>query len=333
MTHIKLAFAATLVMAFSGQTAVAQDYKMRISVPSASGGAICKLINEKWADRIKERSQGRIKTEVFCDSTLSHVGDTVTRVAAGVIDAGWDLPNVYGARFAHYGVVGLPGIVNDVAAGSRALYKMQEQGIFPPIEGVRIATLQLQNSAMIWTREPIKEATKLDGTKVITGSALRGATVVEMGGIPLSLRVPEYYQALSKGAGDGLMTNLGPLFDYKLYEILPNAYAAPWGAGVTFTFVSDAWFKSLPADLQDVISSTMGADASAESAVAFEEDEQAKLKKVADAGLVKVHVLSKDDLAKLQPAFDTVSASWTKSTDNGPAYLDGFKKTYGELTR
>ena len=39
-----------------------------------------------------------------------------------------------------------------------------------------------------------------DGLKVISGSSLRGATTIKMGGVPLSLRVPEYYQALARGA-------------------------------------------------------------------------------------------------------------------------------------
>lgn len=333
MKNTNVALVVGLAMTVLGQGASAQEYTMKISVPSASAGAICTLVAQTWADKIEERSEGRIKPELFCDSTLSRVGDTVTRVASGVADAGWDLPNVYGARFAPYSVVGVPGIVTDVEAAARAMSQMDETGVFPHIDGIMIGSFQIQNSVAIWTRDPLADVTKLDGIKIISGSAQRGEITAAMGGVPLSLRVPEYYQALVKGAGDGLMTNLGPVFDYKFYEIAPNGYAAPWGAGISFTFVNEQWFNALPEDLQAIVASTMGEDASAESSLAFDAFEQGELKKVLDAKLVTVTTLSDADLAKLQPAFDTVSASWAKSTENGQTYLDAFKKTYSALSK
>ncbi|AMY71052.1 TRAP transporter substrate-binding protein [Frigidibacter mobilis] len=229
MKTMKIALAAGLALTVFGHGVRAQEYTMKMSIPSTSTGVICALVAQNWADKIEERSGGRIKPELYCDSTLSRVGDTVTRVAAGVADAGWDLPNVYGARFAHYSVVGVPGIVTDVEAAARTLSQMDEQGVFPPIDGIKIGSFQIQNSVAIWTHEPLADVTKLDGLKIISGSAQRGEITAAMGGVPLSLKVPEYYQALVKGAGDGLMTNLGPIFDYKFYEIAPNGYKARGG--------------------------------------------------------------------------------------------------------
>lgn len=333
MKNTKAALGVGLAVTVWGHVAFAQEYTMKISIPSASTGAICTLVAETWADKIETLSEGRIKPELFCDSTLSRVGDTVTRVASGVADAGWDLPNVYGARFAHYSVVGVPGIVTDVEAAARAMSQMDESGVFPHIDGIMVGSFQIQNSVAIWTRDPLADVTNLDGLKIISGSAQRGETTAAMGGVPLSLRVPEYYQALVKGAGDGLMTNLGPVFDYKFYEIAPNGYTAPWGSGVSFTFVNEKWFNALPEDLQAIVASTMGEDASAESSLAFDAFEQNELKNVLDAKLVTITKLTDADLAKLQPAFDTVSAGWVKSTENGQTYLDTFKKIYGELSK
>jgi TRAP-type C4-dicarboxylate transport system substrate-binding protein len=332
MKTVKFGVIATLAMTVLGHNARAQEYTMKISVPSPSGGYICDTLIRSWADRIIEKTDGRIKPELFCDSTLSRVGDTVTRVASGVADAGWDLPNVYGSRFAPYAVAGLPGIVTDAGVAAKTMSEMDSEGIFPKIEDIKVASFQVQNSLAIWTRDPLSDMTNLDGRKIISGSAQRGELTAQMGGVPLSLRVPEYYQALVKGAGDGLMTNLGSMMVYKFYEITPHGYRAPWGTGISFYFVSETWFNALPEDLQVAVASTMGGDVSAQDSLAFDAFEQAELQAVIDAGHAKITTLSDADVAKLLPAFEAVAASWAKSTENGQAYIDEFKKRYNALS-
>lgn len=301
---------------------------MRISVPSVSTGFVCTDIFTMWAAEIEAESDGRIDVEVLCDSTLSRPGDTVTRVAAGVADAGFDLPNVYGARFAHYGVVGIPGLGEDASDTAAALWSLQEDGTFPAIPGVKMAMFQVQNTVMVWTREPLATATDLAGQRIIAGSALRGMTISGMGGVPLSLRVPEYYQALARGAAEGVMTNAGAFLTYSYHEMVPNGYVAPWGAGVSIVFLNEAWYDSLPDDLKAVIDNNTGAETSRWASDLFQKYEEEELQTLQTAGSITLTELSEADLTTLEPAFAAVRNHWVATTENGAAYLSAFEAAY-----
>jgi len=330
MSIIKSGMGAVLALGTLGAIAPAQaqTYPMRIAVASASSSFICREIMSAWADWIEQDSGGRIAPELFCDSALGQVGDTVNRVAAGVAEAGWDLPNVYGARFASYGVVGVPGIVEDGPAAAAALYSLYSDGIFPPMDGLLLGTLQLQNSVMFWTRVPLADPTNLDGLKVVSGSSLRGATTVAMGGVPMSLRLPEYYQALARGAADGLMTNLGAVSDYRFYEQASHTYDAPWGAGFTFSFINAAWYASLPDDLKAVIDNNIGEDASRRLTQMFIDYEAMQVDAMVADNRATVTVLTAEQLETLAPVFRSVTDQWISSTENGQVYLDAFVQAY-----
>lgn len=330
MSVIKLGMGAIVALGTLGAVAPAQaqEYQMRVAITAASTSFICRDLLSAWAGWIEEESGGRIDTELFCDATLGQVGDTVNRVAAGVAEAGWDLPNVYGARFANYGVVGVPGIIEDAPAAAAALWSLYGDGTFPPIDGLRLATVQLQNTVMFWTRAPLADPTNLDGTKIISGSSLRGATTVAMGGVPMSLRIPEYYQALARGAADGLMTNMAAVSDYRFYEQAPYAYAAPWGAGFTFSFINEAWYNSLPADLQAVIDNNSGEAGSRRLTQMFLDYEAAQREAMSADNRATITVLSDEQLEVLAPVFETVAEQWVSSTENGQAYLEAFVQAY-----
>lgn len=324
----KVALGAALLCVCVATAGSAQEFTMRVSVPSASSGPICTQQMQGWADRVHEASNGRIVAEVVCDSILSRPGDTVTRVVAGVADAGWDLPNVYGARFAHYGVVGVPGIVNDAGHAAAAMWQLHETGVFPPIEGIRLVAFQTQNTVRMWTRHEMADPTDLNGMRVISGSSLRGNTIAAMNGVPLSLRVPEYYQSLARGAADGVMTNAAAFADYSFYDMIPYGYIAPWGAGLTMMFVSQAWYDRLPDDLKAVIDSLSGSAESVASSVWFAEYEAGRLATLAEQNLIHVSELTEDQLAALAPAFQSVTDSWIASTEGGAGYLEAFMAAY-----
>lgn len=222
----------------------------------------------------------------------------------------------------------MPGIVEDAGHAAEALWALHESGVFPPIDGVRLVAFQTQNTVRLWTRHPMASPSDLNGTRIISGSALRGNTIAAMNGVPLSLRVPEYYQSLARGAADGVMTNAAAFADYSFYEMIPYGYVAPWGAGLTFMFVNQQWYDALPDDLKAAVDSASGAAESAESSNWFAEYEAGRLAELEAQNLITVHELTEAELADLAPAFQSVTDGWVASTENGAQYLEAFLAAY-----
>ena len=63
-------------------------------------------------------SSGALKIELYPDGALGANGQTFDRVDAGVAEIGWDIPLVYGQRFASLTVVGLPFMFDDTEAAA-----------------------------------------------------------------------------------------------------------------------------------------------------------------------------------------------------------------------
>ena len=129
-------------------------------------------------------------------------------------DVGWDAPLAYGDRFASFGVVGVPGIYKDAKQAGGALWKADGAGL-RAATGVKVGWLQVFSNLSLWFTKKPESAVELGGKRIIVGSPMRADIVSKAGGVPVSPRVNEYYQAISKGAADGLLTAVGPVSDFK----------------------------------------------------------------------------------------------------------------------
>lgn len=322
---LKLSAAAAISVLASSAATWAQDFTMRIAAGSSSAGWNCKEFLPAWAEKIKTASNGRIGYQIFCDGTLGKMGDTVNRVEAGIAEAGWDVPLAYGARFAPFGLVGLPGLYDDPGKAGAALWHAYESGALPKVTGVKLAFVQLFGNISLWSVKPIDSLGKLDGLKFGMGSKQRAVMLEKMGAVPLNLRVQEYYQALAKGSADGVFTTDTTIFDFSMTELLKQQYRAAFGGGIVAVFINQAWYDGLPADLKAVIDANTGYETSRWASQQQWNSDTARVAKAVEDKLVEARDLSADELAAWQPAFDAATQSWTASVPDGETYLAAFK--------
>jgi TRAP-type transport system periplasmic protein len=327
---IRMAIASFCALQLTALAAPAADYTMRIASGANSAGFACKEFLTGWAEKVKKDSGGRIDYQLFCDGTLGRMGDTVNRVQNGVADVGWDVPLAYGSRFAPFGVIGLPGLYARPVDAGGAFWKLYENGEIPPAQGVKLVLIQAFNNIGLWTVKPLGDATKLDRLKFAMGSKERAIILQKMGGVPLNLRVPEYYQALAKGAADGLLSNDSSVFDFSITELLKHTYRGKLGGGIVGVFMNEKWYNALPPELKQVIDANSGYAASKWASSLLATSEQALLQNAVTKQGITVHQLSPEELVAWQPAFDAAIASWTSETPNGAAYLEAFRKRLQE---
>ncbi|WP_368518168.1 TRAP transporter substrate-binding protein DctP [Rhizobium sp.] len=312
------------ILATSAAMAEAQ-FTMRIATGANSAGFNCKEFLPAWAEKVKAESGGRIDYKLYCDGTLGRMGDTITRVQNGVADVGWDAPLAYGGRFSAFGTVSLPALFEDPVEAAGALWRVYENGSIPSDPSVKLVLIQVFGNISLWSTGEIENPASLKGLKFGMGSRERAIMLEKMGGIPLTLRVPEYYQSLAKGAAFGLFSNDAAILDYSLTELTKHVYRAPFGAGIANVYMNRRWYEKLPADLKAIIDANTGYESSKWASRILWEDDLRNVKKAqAEKGLV-VHQLSEEELKAWKPAFDAAQASWVASVANGQTYLDAFK--------
>lgn len=325
MTPLALRLGAALLLGLAASAAPAADFTMRIAAGANSGGFTCKDFLGGWAEKVKAESGGRIDYQLFCDGVLGRMGDTVTRTQQGIADVGWDVPLVYGQRFAKYGVVGVPGLFEDAETAAAALWKLYADGTYPAVEGVRIVMIQATPNVELWTRDPVADLAHLGEIKISSGSKMRAELVSALGGVPVALRVPEYYQALAKGSADGLLSTTSAVYDFSLTEVVRNAIRGRFGGGVIFIVMNEAWYQGLPDDLKAVIDANSGLGASVWATRALTEDSDAKLEADVASGKVALRRISDAEYKATEGAFAAARDSWIAETLDGAAALAAFE--------
>jgi|GEM_PF-2602102 len=324
-TIMRALCAATVTLLATGMSNAA-EFTMRIGTGAASNGNICDGYIDVWAENIKEESGGRIDYELYCDGTLVKFGDGVNRVAAGIADVTWDHPAAYGARYAGINAIGVPGLYNDPVVAAGALWNAYETGALGRDDSVRILNFQPPENNALWTRAPIEDPTDLNGMKFGMGSQMRAIVLDNMGAVPISLRVFEYYQGVSKGAVEGLMTTAGAIFDFKIEELMSDVYLGPFGGGTSFVVMSNQFYDSLPDDLKQVIDNNSGYQGSRDAAAYLQKSERGLVAETS----ITVHELSDEQMASWKPALQAAREYFLSQSDENKAYLETLEAAIAE---
>lgn len=317
---------AASALSLIAATASAQEVTLTFSMPSASKSPLCARIAMPWAEKVAADSQGRLKIDVVCDSVLSKDGDTFTRVESGVADIGYDQPPRYGSRFASLLAVTVPGVFDTPDEGAVALNKAVLDGKLGTPEELGdlhpLFFIGFENSTYFLKDKPAS-ATSLDGAKVVSSSKARATLTSEMGGVPVSMNISEFYQAISKGAADGTLTTFGAVMAFNLQEVTNYFITGPFGGSANMVAINREVYEGLPEDLRAILDAASGPEASREySLVPYNYGVGRFQKEVLTQPGKELVALEGEALAAWQPAIDKSRAEWLADNPNGQAYLD-----------
>lgn len=316
---------AACAAALPASGSVAADFTMRIAAGAPSASFVCTDLLPTWAGRIKEASGGRIDYQIFCDGRMGKIGEALSRVEQGLVEAAWDFPLAYGKRFQSYSAITLPGLYDDTAIAAGALWNLYEGQTLPGLSGARLALTQATSNLSIYATAPIEDVSDLAGKKIAVGSKERAIMIETAGGVPLSVRFPEYHQALSKGAVEGILSTNTVVTEFALGEVLNQEIRGDFGGGLMFVAISEKWYGALPDDLKSVVDANSGHDASVWASKLVEEDAVGRLKKLIEEGQLDSRELSESEREKLKPAFEAATKAWLAGAENGEAMLGSVK--------
>jgi len=259
-TFLTSAVAAAAALAFSAP-ALAQTYKSeyRMSLvlgtafPWGKGGEI-------WANKVRERTQGRINIKLYPGVSLIQ-GDQTREFSAlrqGVIDMAVGSTINWSPQVKQLNLFSLPFLFPDYAAvdavtqggvGKTIFQTLEKSGVVPLAWGEN-GYREISNS-----KHAIKSPADLKGLKIrVVGSPLFLDTFTALGANPTQMSWADAQPAMASGAVDGQENPVSVYMAAKLYTVAQK-HITMWGYmndPLIFVVNKDIWASWTPADREIV---------------------------------------------------------------------------------
>ena len=253
-TAAALAFASPMAMA---QTKYKSEYRMSLvlgtAFPWGKGG-------ELWADKVRERTQGRINIKLYPGTSLVQ-GDQTREFSAlrqGVIDMAVGSTINWSPQVKSLNLFSMPFLFPNFKAVDAVVQGEVGQEIFKTLEKSGVVPLawgengyrEISNS-----KHAIKTPADLKGMKIrVVGSPLFLDTFTALGANPTQMSWADAQPAMASGAVDGQENPLSVFMAAKLYTVAQK-HLTLWGYmndPLVFVVNKDIWNSWTPADREIV---------------------------------------------------------------------------------
>jgi C4-dicarboxylate-binding protein DctP len=260
---------------------------------------------EHFAKVASEKTQGRVKVEVYANSTLYKDKEEVEALQLGSVQM--LAPSL--AKFGPLGVkefevFDLPYIfdgydqlkaVTEGPVGKQLLDKLSDKGI--------LGLAYWDNGFKVMSaNKPLRETKDFRGQKMrIQSSKVLEAQMKALGASPQVMAFSEVYQALQTGVVDGTENPPSNLYTQKMHEVQKYVTKSDHGYLGYAVIVNKAFWEGLPADIRTALEEAMVESTAYADEIAKQEN---------DDSLAKVAASGKSEIIELTPE---QKASWKKT--------------------
>ncbi|HRP98977.1 MAG TPA: TRAP transporter substrate-binding protein DctP [Terrimesophilobacter sp.] len=241
----------------NGAEAPEQTFTMRLTTFSGDNvpGAIA---NERWAELVEERSDGRLKVDFFYAGSLLSAQDTLAGVGDGRADAGWIAAPYYPADLPLSQVAGVPFVTSNPGAQTAAFADLYESNDAFRAEwdanNVTVLHFQPATEMVLGMRAPLDSIDDLQGVSIRSVGYASDA-LLAIGANPVAIGAADLYDSIERGVVEGYA---GFAFDaitgFGLENIAPYTVSSGLGNYILLaTVVNNDWWAALPDDLKQVV--------------------------------------------------------------------------------
>ena len=253
---------------------------------------------EMFAKKAGELTKGRVKVEVYGNSTLYKDKEEMEALQLGAVQM--LAPSL--AKFGPLGVkefevFDLPFIFSDYDAlrkvtngpvGKQLLAKLEPKGI----RGLGYWDNGFKSFSL---NTPIKSPADLKGKKLrIQSSKVLEEQIRSVGGMPQVMAFSEVYQALQTGVVDGTENPLSNLYTQKMHEVQKHLTMTEHGYLGYAVIVNKKFWDGLPADIRAQLDDAMEQATRYANQIAKVENDSA-LEAVKKSGKTAIYVPTKEE--------------------------------------
>lgn len=253
---------------------------------------------EYFAKKAEELTKGKVKVEVYANSTLYKDKEEMEALQLGAVQM--LAPSL--AKFGPLGVkefevFDLPYIFDDYnelhkvtqgPVGQQLLLKLEPKGI----RGLAYWDNGFKSFSL---NTPIKSPADLKGKKLrIQSSKVLEEEIRALGGMPQVMAFSEVYQALQTGVVDGTENPISNLYTQKMHEVQKHLTITDHGYLGYAVIVNKKFWDGLPADIRGQLETAMKDSTVYANKVAKEQNDK-DLDSVKKSGKTTVYVPTKEE--------------------------------------
>ena len=268
----------------------------------------------RWAEKIKQDTNGQISIRHFPANTLIAAPDMRTSLKFGVADIGCSFiykpePNFDPSLMLSQLILGLNyenclKIFEDIWNQFPELWADQ----WKDYKLLWITTID--PNLLVTVKKPVKTLENMHGLQLRIPNAMTASMVKTLDATPVSMSSGDWIVSLDKGTTDGAATSLGSLLDYKIGEKIDYITRYSLGPGILFLAMNKKSWSRLSPDIQKVL------DASAkwgkQDIIETKKKSETKAIEYLKSNGVEFFNLSPEEYARwentVQPVFDKMAS-------------------------
>ena len=324
--HIPTLVASALAIALSAQTAVAQEFTLRMHQFLPAQANVPAHVLDVWAAQVEQASEGRIEIQHFPSMQLGGTPpELYDQAVDGVADIIWTLPGYTPGRFPQTEVFELPFMMSDAEATSRAFWRLaEERDLFSTaFSDVKVLGLWVHGPGVIHSSDPITTPADLNGVKLRAPTRVTNQLFTSLGATAVGMPVPAVPEALSKGVIDATVIPWEVTTALRVAELVEYHTEFSVAPIYTATFImamnKDA-YEALPADLQAVIDEASGLEFSGYAGATMQEWDLPGREAAEDEGN-EIITLTAEQIGEWQAASQETMDAWVAEMNE--AGMDG----------
>jgi C4-dicarboxylate-binding protein DctP len=302
--RIAVAIVASALLAVAGAVSAQQPIVIKFShvvaldTPKGKGAEYFKKLAE-------ERTKGKVKVEVYPNSSLFKDGEEMEALQLGSVQM--LAPSV--AKFGPLGVrefevFDLPYIFDNVEELHKVTQGPVGQTLFKKLEGKGLIGLAYWDNGFkdMSANKPIKVPADYKGLKMrVQSSQVLKDEIEALGAIPQVLAFSEVYQALQTGVVDGTENPPSNFYTQKMQEVQKYLAMTDHGVIEYAVIVQKKFWDGLPADIRATLEGAMKDATTFANDIAKKENDDA-LEAVKKSGKTQIIVLTPDEKAAMKKA-------------------------------
>ncbi|MDR2538035.1 MAG: C4-dicarboxylate TRAP transporter substrate-binding protein [Bifidobacteriaceae bacterium] len=298
-----------------------ETYTLRVATVLTEQDPLVQGLNEFKAD-VEAKTEGKVVIEVYPASQLGDTADVLEQAKNGsnvgvIIDTG--MLADYVPDMAIYSA---PYVFNSVENARKFI----ESDIFKGWDeelaknGLRdLSCNWFQGARSFMTNKLVEKPEDLAGLSIRTmGSQVAQETIKAVGGTPDSTPWADVYNAIQTKAVDAFEAQTTAIYGASLQEVVTNAALTEHFLLYTALVISETWYQTLPADLQEIVKAA-SLEAGDKATQYTLDTEKLNKEEMAAAGLTYTEVDKSLFIDATKGVYDTMG--WTELKKQIDEYL------------
>lgn len=210
------------------------------------------VVAQMWADELKERTNGRVETEIYFSGTLLDASNMLDGVANGIADIGLMALSYEPGKFPLIEIAEINRGLYHAESASQIMNKLIEE--YPPevLQNYEILKVFTTDGMAIMSIDPISSLETIKGKQLRIGGALT-PVLERLGAVPVGMSQAESIEALQTGVIDGTVGDRQTLKTVRIAEMVNYFTDYPLAVTTLVAIMNKDKYNSLPDDVKQVL--------------------------------------------------------------------------------